>query len=252
MHRFANPARFLRLSAAVLPWSALAAAALIAAGLYFALFASPPDYQQGESVRIMYIHVPAAWMALFVYTVIAAASGVALVWKHPLAHVAAKAASPIGACFTFLALATGSLWGKPMWGTWWVWDARLTSVLILFFLYLGHMALMNAFEDSSRGERAAAVLALVGFVNVPIIHWSVNWWNTLHQPASIMRLGGPTIAPSMLLPLFLMALGFTAYFVALLILRMRAELVARKVRIARMARVHAPAEMLRPAPGGAA
>ena len=250
MHRFANPARFLRLSAAILPWSAGAAALSIAAGLYFALFASPPDYQQGESVRIMYVHVPSAWMALFVYSAIALASAVALVWKHPLAHVAAKAASPIGACFTFMALVTGSLWGKPMWGAWWVWDARLTSVLILFFLYLGHMALMNAFEESSRGERAAAILALVGFVNVPIIKFSVDWWNTLHQPASVVRMGGPSIDPHMLVPLFLMAFGFTLYFVAVLILRMRAEIVARKVRIARMARVHGAPDAWRAAPGG--
>jgi heme exporter protein C len=195
----------------------------------------------------MYIHVPAAWMALSVYTLIALASGIALVWKHPLAHIAAKAASPVGAGFTFIALATGSLWGKPMWGTWWVWDARLTSVLILFFLYLGHMALMTAFEDASRGERAAAILALVGFVNVPIIKFSVDWWNTLHQPASILRMGGPTIDSAMLLPLFLMAFGYMAYFAAVLILRMRAELTARKIRALRMARVHGSAEVLRPA-----
>jgi heme exporter protein C len=250
MHRFANPARFLRFSAAILPWSAWAAALAIAAGLYFALFASPPDYQQGESVRIMYVHVPSAWMALFVYSAIALASAVALVWKHPLAHVAAKAASPVGACFTFMALVTGSLWGKPMWGTWWVWDARLTSVLILFFLYLGHMALINAFEDSSRGERAAAILALVGFVNVPVIKFSVDWWNTLHQPASIVRMGGPSIDPHMLVPLFLLAIGFTLYFVAVLILRMRAEIIARKVRAARMARVHGGGDVLRAAPSG--
>jgi heme exporter protein C len=247
MHRFANPARFLRLSGAVLPWASVLAVLLLGAGLYFALFDSPPDYQQGESVRIMYIHVPAAWMALSVYTLIALASAIALVWKHPLAHIAAKAASPIGAGFTFIALATGSLWGKPMWGTWWVWDARLTSVLILFFLYLGHMALMTAFEDASRGERAAAILALVGFVNVPIIKFSVDWWNTLHQPASILRMGGPTIDSAMLLPLFLMAFGYMAYFAAVLILRMRAELTARKIRALRMARVHGSAEVLRPA-----
>jgi heme exporter protein C len=247
MHRFANPARFLRLSGKVLPWASVLAVLLLGAGLYFALFDSPPDYQQGESVRIMYIHVPAAWMALSVYTLIALASAIALVWKHPLAHIAAKAASPIGAGFTFIALATGSLWGKPMWGTWWVWDARLTSVLILFFLYLGHMALMTAFEDASRGERAAAILALVGFVNVPIIKFSVDWWNTLHQPASILRMGGPTIDSAMLLPLFLMAFGYMAYFAAVLILRMRAELTARKIRALRMARVHGSAEVLRPA-----
>ncbi len=252
MHRFANPTRFLRISAALFPWIAALTVVAIGIGLYLALFDSPPDYQQGESVRIMYVHVPAAWMALFVYTLVAGASAVALVWKHPLAHVAAKAASPVGAGFTFIALVSGSLWGKPMWGTWWVWDARLTSFLILFFLYLGHMALMNAFEDSSRGERAAAILALVGIVNVPIIKFSVDWWNTLHQPASVMRLGGPSIDPSMLRPLLLMAVGFTAFFLVVLILRMRAELIARKIRIARMARVHGAPAWTRAASGGAA
>ncbi len=230
MHRFANPGRFLRLADTLLPWSALLAAALIAAGLYLALFVAPPDYQQGESVRIMYVHVPAAWMALFVYTVIAAASAVALIWRHPLADLVAKAASPVGAGFTFVALVTGSLWGKPMWGTWWVWDARLTSVLLLFFLYLGHMAVMNAFEEPGRGYRAAAVLALVGFVNVPIIHFSVEWWSTLHQPSSVLRLGGPSIHASMLWPLLAMALGFKLYFVTLLLMRVKSELLAARLR----------------------
>ncbi len=230
MHRFANPGRFLRLANAVLPWSAGLTAALMALGLYLALFVAPPDYQQGESVRIMYVHVPAAWLALFVYTVIAAASAVALIWRHPLADLVAKASSPIGASFTFLALVTGSLWGKPMWGTWWVWDARLTSMLVLFFLYLGHMASMNAFEDSARGFRAAAVLALIGFVNVPIIHFSVEWWSTLHQPSSVLRMGGPAIHPSMLWPLLAMALGFKLYYVTLLLLRVKAELLAARLR----------------------
>jgi heme exporter protein C len=234
LHAFANPQRFLRLARVVLPWSAAATAFLLALGLYLALFASPPDYQQGEAVRIMYVHVPAAWMALFVYTVVAAASGAALVWRHPLADIAAQAASPIGAVFTFLALVTGSLWGKPMWGTWWVWDARLTSVLVLFFLYLGHIALSRAFDDPTRGSRAAAVLALVGFVNIPIIHFSVVWWNTLHQPSSVFRMGGPTIAPAMLVPLLVMALGFTCYFVTVLLLRVRMELAARKLRVLRL------------------
>jgi len=173
-------------------------------------------------------------MALFVYTVIAAASAAALVWRHPLADIAAQAASPIGASFTFLALVTGSLWGKPMWGTWWVWDARLTSVLVLFFLYLGHMALSRAFDDPTRGSRAAALLAVVGFVNIPIIHFSVVWWNTLHQPSSVFRMGGPTIATSMLVPLLIMALGFTCYFVTVLLLRVRMELAARKLRTLRL------------------
>ncbi|MDJ0945067.1 MAG: heme ABC transporter permease [Kiloniellales bacterium] len=230
MHRFANPARFTRLADAVLPWSLLATVGLLGAGLYLGLFASPADYQQGETVRIMYVHVPAAWMALFVYTVIAGASATALIWRHPLAHIAARAAAPLGAGFTFLALATGSLWGKPMWGTWWVWDARLTSVLILFFLYLGYMALSNAFEDAARGQRAAAILALVGFVNVPIIKFSVDWWNTLHQPASVTRLDAPAIDPAMLWPLAAMGAGYMTFFLTLLLLRMKSELLAARVR----------------------
>ena len=238
MYGFANPTRFMRMSAAVLPWSAWTTVVLLVVGLYLGLFASPPDYQQGESVRIMYVHVPAAWMALFAYSFLAGASAVALIWKHPMADVAAKAAAPIGAGFTFIALVTGSLWGKPMWGTWWVWDARLTSVLILFFLYLGHMALSNAFEDAARGERAAAILALVGFVNVPIIKWSVDWWNTLHQPASVTRAGVPAISGEILAPLLVMGLAFTTYFVAVLLVRMRSEVVARKIRAIRIARVH--------------
>lgn len=230
MHRFANPARFLRLAAMVLPWVAAGAAVSLAVGLYLALFVAPPDYQQGESVRIMYVHVPAAWMALFIYTVIAAASAAALIWRHPLANLVAKASAPVGAGFTFLALATGSLWGKPMWGTWWVWDARLTSVLVLFFLYLGHIALTNAFEDPQRGQRAAAILALVGFINVPIIKFSVEWWSTLHQPASVLRMDGPTIDASMLWPLLIMALGFKLYYVALLLIRVRSEMIAARLR----------------------
>ena len=230
LHRFANPGRFMRLADRLLPWTGTLAAVGIGLGLYLGLFVAPPDYQQGESVRIMYVHVPSAWMAMLVYTCIALASAVALIWRHPLADVAAKASSPLGAAFTFLALVTGSLWGKPMWGTWWVWDARLTSFLILFFLYLGHMALLTAFEDPARGRKAAAVLALVGFVNVPIIKFSVDWWNTLHQPASVLRFGGPTIYSDMLWPLLAMALGFTFYYVSLLLVRMKSELIEARLR----------------------
>jgi len=230
MHRFANPGRFIRFANTLLPWCAGLTGVLIAVGLYLAFFVAPPDYQQGESVRIMYVHVPSAWMALFIYVSIAAASAVALIWRHPLADLAAKASAPIGAGFTFLALLTGALWGKPMWGTWWVWDARLTSVLVLFFLYVGHMAIMNAFEDPVRGFRAAAVLALVGFINVPIIHFSVEWWSTLHQPSSVLRMGGPAIHPSMLWPLLTMALGFKFYYVTLLLLRVKSELLDARRR----------------------
>ncbi len=234
MFRLANPARFLRLANAILPWCAWATVALFAAGLYMGLVVAPPDYQQGDSVRIMYIHVPAAWMALSTYTLMAAASAVSLVWKHPLADLVAKSAAPIGAAFTLITLITGALWGQPSWGTWWVWDARLTSMLVLFFLYMGYMALINAFDDPSRGAKAAAILALVGLVNVPIIKWSVDWWNTLHQPASITRIGAPAIHISMLVPLALMALAFTGYFICVLILRVRAELAMRKIRALRM------------------
>ena len=230
MHRFANPTRFMRYSASILPWAAWTTAALIAIGLFLALFVAPPDYQQGESVRIMFVHVPSAWMALFVYTGMAVASAMALIWKHPLSDIAARASAPIGACFTFMALVTGSLWGKPMWGTWWVWDARLTSMLVLLFLYLGYMALADAFDDPARGAKAAAILALVGFVNVPIIKYSVDWWNTLHQPASVVKMGGPSIHISMLAPLLVMVLGFTSFYIAVLIMRMRTEIVTAKLR----------------------
>jgi heme exporter protein C len=231
MQFLANPARFLRIANALLPWAALVTLALFASGLYYAFFASPPDYQQGDSVRIMYIHVPAAWMALMTYAMLAVFALLLLVWKHPLAEVLAQAAAPIGAGFTLIALATGSLWGKPTWGTWWAWgDARLTSVLVLFFFYLGHMALTHAFDDAARGARAAAVLALVGVVNLPVVKFSVDWWSTLHQPASISRIGAPAIDSSMLTPLLLMAGAFLGYFLCLLILRARAELARRKLR----------------------
>ncbi len=237
----ANPARFMRLSGWALRWCASAAVVVLAVGLYLSLVAAPPDYQQGESVRIMFIHVPAAWMALSVYLFIAVASAVALVWRHPLAEIAARAAAPIGAAFTIVCLATGSLWGRPMWGAWWVWDARLTSVLILFFLYLGYIALVNAFDDLSRGGRAGSVLALVGVVNLPIIKFSVDWWNTLHQPASVMRVGGPRIDISMLVPLLVMAAGFSLLFLTLLMLRMRTILNERKAMALRLNAGTAPA-----------
>ncbi len=235
MHKFANPARFMRLADKLLPWAAGVAFISFLAGLYYALINSPPDYQQGETVRIMYIHVPAAWMCMFVYTSIAVASAVSLIWKHPLADVAARASAPIGAGFTVIALITGMLWGKPMWGTWWVWDARLTSVLILLFLYLGYMAIWDALENQAVAARAAAILALVGFVNVPIIKFSVDWWNTLHQPASIMRADGISIHTSMLVPLFLMFVAFNAYYIVVLVWRMKAELALRKIRVMQQA-----------------
>jgi heme exporter protein C len=236
MLTYANPTRFMALSAALVPWLAVLTLSLLGVGLYLALYAAPADYQQGESVRIMFIHVPAAWMALFVYSVMAASSLVAVVFKHPLADVAAKTAAPIGACFTFLALATGSLWGKPMWGAWWVWDARLTSVLILFFLYLGYMAVWRAIDEPVRAGRIAAILALVGFVNVPVIKFSVEWWNSLHQPASVLKFGGPSIHISMLTPLLVMAFAYTALFFALHLVAMRSEILKRRIRSMRLAR----------------
>lgn len=235
MMDLANPQRFERLARPAAPLIGAAAGLLVASGLYFALFDSPPDYQQGESVRIMYVHVPAAWLALMCYTAMAVSSVIGFIWKHPLCDVAAKSAAPIGAVFTALALITGSLWGKPMWGTWWAWDARLTSVLILFFLYLGYIAVWAAVEDRARAARLAAIVAVAGFVNVPIIKFSVDWWASLHQPASVLRGGGPSIDASMLTPLALMAAGYTALFIALLIASMRNEIAER--RLARLAAV---------------
>ena len=253
MHALANPLRFQRLADAVLPWTATALALLTPLALYWALVVAPPDYQQGEAVRIMYVHVPAAWMALFGYLFLAVAAACGLIWRHPVADLAARAAAPIGAVFTALALATGSIWGKPMWGTWWVWDARLTSVLILFFLYVGFMALQEAFDDAERGQRAASILALVGVVNLPIIKFSVDWWNTLHQPASIIRIDGPTIDASMLWPLFGMMVVYKLFFVTTLLLRMKGEMAARRLanlRAAMAAHAGGPGRgQLRAAPG---
>jgi heme exporter protein C len=226
----ANPKRFMDVSGYVIPWLAAIAAIAIAAGLYMAFFVVPPDYQQGDTVKIMFIHVPAAWVAMMAYGAIAVASIFGLVNRHPLADAAARTAAPLGAVFTVLALVTGSLWGRPMWGTYWVWDARLTSFLILLFLYLGYIALWNAIEDEVRAARAAAILALVGAVDVVVIKYSVDWWNTLHQGESIFRAGGPLIAPIFLWPLFLMAIGYTALFFLLWLIRIRTEIIARRVR----------------------
>jgi heme exporter protein C len=228
MGSLANPTVFLALAQRVTPWLAAATAALFAIGLWLS-FAAPPDYQQGETVRIMYLHVPAAWLASFIYGVMTLAALGTLVWRHPLADAAQKAAAPLGAGFTFICLATGSLWGKPMWGTYWVWDARLTSVLVLFLIYLGLIALWRTIEDAGRAARAAAVLTLVGAVDLPIIKFSVDWWNTLHQPASVFRLGGPTIAPELLWPLLVMSLAFTLLFVTLHVMAIRNEILRRRV-----------------------
>jgi heme exporter protein C len=228
--RFANPKRFLALADRLLPALSIAAALLLGAGLYLALIASPPDYQQGESVRIMYVHVPAAWMAMAAYASMVAAAVTGLVWRHIVAELYARAVAPLGAGFTFICLVTGSLWGKPMWGTWWVWDARLTSVFILFLLYLGYIALVDAFDDEQRGLDAGAVLLIAGAVNLPVIKFSVDWWNTLHQPASVIKMSGPAIDKSMLWPLIVMSLGFTAFFAALALVRLRTEIALRRLK----------------------
>jgi len=248
MLRYSNPGRFMDATAALLPWIAWSAGMLLAAGFYLALFVAPADYQQGEAARIMFVHVPAAWMAMFVYAAMAGASLTGLVFKHPLADVAAKAAAPLGACFTALALVTGMLWGKPMWGTYWVWDARLTSVLILFFVYLGYIALWSAIEEPARAARAAAIFCLVGAANLPVIHFSVDWWNTLHQPASVARLGRPAMDAGFLWPLLVMAAGYMTSFAALTILRMRTEILERRARALLLARAHG-AHPLAPAHG---
>jgi heme exporter protein C len=234
MLAYANPQRFLRLARTLTPWTLGAGILLAVVGLYLALFVAPPDYQQGDAFRIIYVHVPAAWMALFIYVCMAASSAVAFIWKHPLADVAAKASAPIGCVFTALALLTGMLWGKPMWGAWWVWDARLTSVLILFFLYLGYIVLWGAIEEPTRAARAARILALVGAVNVPIIHFSVEWWSTLHQGATVFRAGGPAMTTSMLIPLLVMAVAYNVLYVALLLIRMRMEVSQRRLRTIRL------------------
>ncbi len=228
----ANPTRFLALVDSLAPWLSGASAIILSIGLYLA-FAAPEDYQQGSTVRIMYIHVPFAWLSMMCYSLMALSALGTLVWRHPLADVALKSAAPIGAVFTGLALLTGSIWGKPMWGTWWVWDARLTSVFVLFLMYLGIISLTRALDDPARSARAAAIITLVGFINIPIIKFSVEWWNTLHQPASVFRLDGPTIHPSLLWPLLVMAVGFTVLFFALHLMAMRNEIYRRRVRAMR-------------------
>src|SRR5436309_5592557 len=234
----ANPTRFLSLAHRVHPWLMEITAAVFVLGLYLT-YGAPDDYQQGATVKIMFIHVPSAWLAMAAWALMSMAALGTLVWRHPLADVAAKATAPIGAAFTFVCLVTGSLWGRPMWGTYWVWDARLTSVLVLFLMYLGVIALWRTVDDPSRAGRAAALLTLVGAVNLPIIKFSVDWWNTLHQPASVLRVGGPAIHPSLLTPLLVMALAFVLLFVALHLAAMRNEILRRRVRSMWLMQAHA-------------
>jgi heme exporter protein C len=228
LHKFSSPKYFYSLSGHLIPWFGWFCLAFMMAGLYYGLFVAPPDYQQGQSYRIMFVHVPAAWMSMFVYMVMAIAGGIGLVWRIKLAEVIAASSAPIGASFTFLALVTGALWGKPMWGAWWVWDARLTSELILLFLYLGVIALNSAIEDKRTAARASAVLALVGVVNIPIIHYSVEWWNTLHQGPTVTKFDAPSIHISMLIPLLLMAVAFKLYYALVVLMRARCEVLERE------------------------
>jgi heme exporter protein C len=236
---FANPQRFMALSGWAMPAAAVLAVVLFAIGLPWGLIYSPADYQQGEMVRVMYVHVPAAWWSLGIYAFMGAASSVALVWRHALADIAARAAAPIGATYAALCLLTGSLWGAPTWGTWWVWDARLTSMLVLFLTYLGYLALIFAVEDTERASRLAAVLCLAGLVNLPIVHFSVEWWSTLHQPSSFIRTGGLALHPSILAPLLVMAGAYAAAFAALVLANMRAEVYRRRVLGAQARRARA-------------
>jgi len=230
-HKLASPPHFYRLSALMLPWFAIAGAVLIGYGTYAGLFVAPADYQQGDAFRIIYVHVPAAYLSMMAYMVMAIAAGIGLIWRIKLAHAVAAGAAPIGAWFTFLALATGSIWGRPMWGTWWEWgDPRLTSELLLLFLYIGYMALRGAIDDPAKADKASAVLAIVGAVNVPIIHFSVEWWSSLHQGATLVRAGGPAIEADMLYPLLAMIFGFTFVFGALLLGRVRSEVLFRERR----------------------
>ena len=228
VHRLASPPHVYALAARLTPWLAWPAAVLIIAGLYGGLVLAPPDYQQGEGFRIIYVHAPSAWMSLMVYVTMAVSAAVGLIWRMKVAHAVAASCAPIGASFTFAALVTGSVWGRPMWGTYWEWDPRLTSELILLFLYLGYMGLRSAIDDVRRADRASALLAIVGVVNVPIIHYSVLWWNSLHQAPSVMKLAKPEMPAGMLIPLLLMLAGFTLFFVALLLVRMRGEILNRE------------------------
>jgi heme exporter protein C len=227
-HKLASPPHVYRIAGLLVPWFGWVGGALIAVGVVWGLRFAPADYQQGDGFRILYVHAPSAWMSMFTYVVMALAAGIGLIWRMKVAHAVAASCAPIGAAFTASALVTGALWGQRMWGTWWVWDARLTSELILLFLYFGYIALRSAYDDQQRADRASAILALVGVVNIPIIHYSVVWWNTLHQAASVTKLARPSIAPEMLIPLILMFFGFNIVFGAVLLTRLRGEVLLRE------------------------
>ncbi|WND03067.1 heme ABC transporter permease [Temperatibacter marinus] len=237
MHKYANPAQFNRLADRLLPWIKGLLILTLSYGLYSSIFIAPEDYQQSATSRIMFIHVPSAWMSMLVYMVMATASFTALVWKHPLAYLGAKSAAPIGALFTAAALLTGALWGKPTWGTYWMWDGRMTSVLVLFFLYLGYMAIWSTMDDEEKAGKASSILALVGVINIPIIKFSVDWWNGLHQGASIMKAKGPSMPSEMWVTLFIMFFAFQFYFALMFLWRMKTEINAKKIAAYRQARI---------------
>ena len=232
--KFANPLKFQKLTDSIQPFVSYLALILLILGLFFGFFMSPPDYLQGETVRIMYVHVPCAWFSLMIYSVIALCAVFAIVFKHTLAYIIPRACAPIGACFTIATLLTGSIWGKPTWGTWWVWDARLTSELILLFIYIGLMIIHNSYDDKSKSDRYASILALIGVVNLPIIKWSVDWWNTLHQPASISKFSSPSIDSSMMVPLFIMTFSIFCFFISILLIRIKGEIIQRKIDVLRL------------------
>ena len=235
--KFANPNYFLKISDKIYYPCFLSSIVLFFISLYFSFFASPPDYLQGETVRIMYVHVPCAWLSLSTYSIMAICSFFSIVFKHTLADIIARACAPVGACFTLATLITGSIWGKPTWGTWWVWDARLTSELVLLVIYLGLIIINNAYEDKSKADRYSSILAIIGIINLPIIKWSVDWWSTLHQPASISKFSSPSIDPSMLLPLFIMTFSFFFFFISILSIRVRGEIIQRKIEVIRFNRL---------------
>jgi len=227
-HKYGAPKRFYLLAGRLVPWLAALTVILMLAGLYLGLYWAPPDYQQGDAYRIMFVHVPNAWMSMMAYMALAIFAAIGYIWNVRLADMLAKATAPLGASFTLTALVTGSLWGKPMWGTWWVWDARLTSELILFFLYVGYMALQASIDDPRRAAHASAILAIVGVVNIPIIHYSVYWWHTLHQPASLTLTNQPKIYMTMLVPLIVMSMAFMFFYLTMLLVRTRSEILVRE------------------------
>ena len=233
-NQFVNPGFLVNYIKPLTPWSGGISIILLLVGLWFSLYQSPIDYQQGNAVRIMYIHVPSAWMSMGIYSFIALSSFFGLIYGHITAFTLAKAAAPIGATFTAICLISGSAWGKPMWGTWWVWDARLTSVLILFFFYIGYIVFSKSFNDFSKGEKFSSILAIIGLINLPIIKFSVDYWNTLHQPASISKFGAPSIHIDMLIPLLIMFLAFIFIFIHLLMIRFQLELNNRRLNIKNM------------------